>query len=180
MKASLEVQEGDPRAHFYVMHCSNEEKPTSKTNIFSCTAFKKQPPPPLLFFQQTWAEVVDIAQTQSQERELAVGEWGGGGVGGLSSLFLKSTGLYGSPPLFAGIFSEAHLFFLRQTGAHPRKLLRAATCSDTAFFPHYDLPLNSFTPADHHAAKRRSSHKTAPKKKTRKKTKEGKLGGDKC
>lgn len=39
--------------------------------------------------------------------------------------------------------------FLRQMGAHPRKLLRAGkACSGTAF-PRYDLPLNSFTSADH-------------------------------
>lgn len=90
-----------------------------------------------------------------------------GGVGGLRSLFLKSTGLYGPPPpsvCWYLLKSSPFFFFLRQTGAHPRKLLRTATCSDTAFFPHYDLPLNSFTPADHHAAKRRSSHKTVEKK----------------
>lgn len=33
-----------------------------KQKKFSCTAFKKKPP--LVFFQQTWAEVVDIAQIQ--------------------------------------------------------------------------------------------------------------------
>lgn len=61
-------------------------------------------------------------------------------------------------------------------GAHPRKLLRESYVQEKrAAFPYDDdLPLNSFTPADHHAA-----HEWTPIKRQndRKKNKEG-GGGD--
>lgn len=64
-------------------------------------------------------------------------------------------------PWFAFSFSsEAHPF-LRQKRVHPRKLLLSSLRAGKthSFSPHYDLPLNSFTPADHHAANHPSRQK---------------------
>lgn len=67
--------------------------------------------------------------------------------------------------------SSHKLTVLKEKGARPRNLLRTDICRKTVSghsFP-YDLPLNSFTPADHHAATQRSyKWQKRPKQNTRK------------
>lgn len=114
-----------------------------------------------LFFCSLSRHRLNLWISQSPDRELA----------GFALSLLKSTGLY-ITPCFLLLSPQKLIPFLRQMGEHPRKLLRAGkTCS----FPRYDLPLNSFTPADHHAANERTPIK---RPNGRKKTKKENLGDE--
>lgn len=58
-------------------------------------------------------------------------------------LSLSFRSLYITPCVLVSSHKLVSLFL--EQGAHPRKLRQEETCS----FPRVDLPLNSFTPADH-------------------------------
>lgn len=104
-----------PQAHFSVMHSSKWGKTHFKKQLLrSIFPFVKKQPP-LVLLQQTWAEVMDIAKRRAKN-----GSWRA------LRFLLWSPQVFITPPVcLYGLRSSP---FLRQMRAHPRKLLRAATC----------------------------------------------------
>lgn len=152
-----------PRAHFSVMHSSKWGKTHFKKQLLrSIFPFVKKQPP-LVLLQPTWAEVMDIAKRRAKN-----GSWRA------LRFLLWSPQVFITPRLL--VWSQELTLFKTDASTSqetpPSSYVqekRAATHS----FPHYDLPLNSFTPADHHAANEWTPIK---RQNGRKKTKKGNLG----